>query len=87
MAVRSKTVQSKYPPRTFQRLIKFAIDHGFLAEDDMPFGGRPQRCIVEFILKIDAHPKVEKMKLEGRTTLNIIQDLIDQIPATENSKE
>lgn len=88
MAITSKPVQSKYPPRTFQRLIKFAIDHGYLSEDDLPFGGRTQRRIVEFVLKIDADPAVEDIKQKrGWNTLDIIQRAVHQMTSLESSEK
>lgn len=88
MPVKSRTVQSKYAPRIFQRLIKFAIEHGFLSEDDPPFGGRPQRRIVEFVLKIDVDPAIEHIKqVKGWNTLDIIKKGVDQIISLESSKK
>ena len=84
MPVKSRPVQSKYPPRTFQNLIDFARDHGFLSEEDPPFGGQTQRRIVEFVLKIDTDPEIKALKAcKGRNTLDLIQEAVHQLTSSE----
>ena len=79
MPITSRTVQIKLPPKTYLKLVKFGIAHGFLSESDPPFGGRAARRIIEFVLKMDADPGVQKIKEEeGGNTLDIIQRVIHQ---------
>ena len=88
MPITSRPVQIKLPPKTYQRLIIFGKEHGFLSEEDPPFGGRIVRRIVEFMLKMDADPTIEKIKrAEGRNTLDIIQGLIYEMRGSESIEE
>ena len=88
MPITSRPVQIKLPPKTFLRLVKFGIEHGFLSEEGPHFGGRTVRRIIEFVLKMDADPAIEAIKsAEGGNTLDIIQRAVHQLTTSESSEK